>query len=152
MAFPLLYLSREVILKKNIMASGAAIILLFLIISFLLINNENNSKFQNITKNELDKLVSEKQKICVVLYSPDCITCRKLKKEISNSKKEEKKLLLENVYWVDVDISQNAVLLDLYNVEGVPTILCFQENTIIDIISGNLTSDKLLKFIQSETS
>ena len=130
--------------KKALILFIVAIIVVIMCGIFL---HSNKSAIKSISGSELTKIVDTGQNLIVVFYSEDCITCRKLEKDIQNTKSKEIKNLLNDVYWVNVDKPENTDIVEKYDIKGVPTAVHIKNTKIEKTLSGNLNYIKLMDYI-----
>lgn len=133
--------------KKKVLTIFAIIIIITITcLNFL---PDNKRTIKKISSIEMTKIIDESQSLFIIFYSEDCITCRKLKKDVENTKSEKDKKFLANVYWVDVDELNNMDIVKEDNIEGVPTAVFVKNTEIVETLSGNLNYKKLIDFIEN---
>lgn len=134
--------------KKKVLTIFAIIIIITIIcLNFL---PDNKRRIKKISSIEMTKIMDESQSLFIIFYSEDCITCRKLEKDVENTKSKKDKKFLTNVYWIDVDESNNMDIVKEDNIKGVPTAVFVKNNEIVETLSGNLNYKKLIDFIESK--
>ncbi|QBE95943.1 hypothetical protein PMF13cell1_01469 [Blautia producta] len=133
-------------MKKKKVLILSVIIIIVTIICFNLPNNK--LPIRKISSVDMTRVMDKSQSLFIIFYSEDCITCRKLEKDVEDAKSKKDKNLLENVYWMDVDEVNNIDIVNKYNIEGVPTAVFVKKTKIVESFSGNLNYKKLINFIE----
>ena len=115
-------------MKKKKVLILSVIIIIVTIICFNLPNNK--LPIRKISSVDMTRVMDKSQSLFIIFYSEDCITCRKLEKDVEDAKSKKDKNLLENVYWMEVDE------------------VFVKKTKIVESFSGNLNYKKLINFIE----
>ena len=98
----------------------------------------SNSKFsEDISSSDLLTIVD--------FWAEWCGPCKQISpilEEISNEKKDKVKILKLN-------IDENPETAQKYGVQGIPTLMIFQEGKLIDTKVGSLPKSQILEWIES---
>ena len=80
--------------------AGAIVVALVMIMACIFYVSSNNEGYIDINPSDLEEIVDKEAKVYVYFYSENCITCRKIKSNLKELKKENSELI---VYGVNVD-------------------------------------------------
>lgn len=93
-----------------------------IVIACVLYISMNIEGYTDISPYDLEKIVDKEEKVYVYFYSENCVTCRKIKSNLKELKKEESSL---KVYGVNVDEYRDSSFIDEYSGYKVPKVVEF---------------------------
>lgn len=139
-------------MKKGNKLFILAVILLIIIISILIINYLNTPKkgeFKEITYNEIQEKLNNKESFVLVISQSTCSNCATYKPKV--------KIIAEdyglNIFYIDIDLLENKdeVLKELKLSGSTPTTLFIQngeEKSMLNRLEGDLSSKTVIKKLQ----
>ncbi len=106
----------------------------------------NDSAFENLSIEEFNKKVNNKNKLVLVNFSADwCIVCKK-QKPILDEMKVEKKNILEIMY---LDMEKNPLIAEYFEVDGLPVNLLYDKGKIIWSREGIVSKIEMLELLKN---
>lgn len=97
-----------------------------IVIACVLYISTNVEGYTDISPYDLEKIVDKEEKVYVYFYSENCVTCRKIKSNLKELKKEDSSL---KVYGVNVDEYRDSSFIDEYSGYKVPKVVEFVEGS-----------------------
>ena len=123
--------------------AGAIVVALVMIMACIFYVSSNNEGYIDINPSDLEEIVDKEAKVYVYFYSENCITCRKIKSNLKELKKENSELI---VYGVNVDKYKYSSFIDEYSGHKVPKVVEFIEGSKYKELNDN-SIDALREFI-----
>ena len=119
-------------------------------ITFLYKSIIKDEVYIDIAVEDIDNVIEKEKNTYIVVYSEECISCKKLKSDIME--------LIENgdisdefkIYGVNLTSQQDKSneVLDKYQMPGVPFILNYEDEQLYNILVSNITQDSLKNFFE----
>ena len=97
-----------------------------IVIACVLYLSTNVEGYTDISPYDLEKIVDKEEKVYVYFYSENCVTCRKIKSNLKELKKEDSSL---KVYGVNVDEYRDSSFIEEYSGYKVPKVVEFIEGS-----------------------
>ena len=124
--------------------AGAIVIAMVMILACVFYISNNKEGFEDISPYDLESIVDEEEQVYVYFYSENCITCRKIKSNLKELKKENSKL---KVYGVNVDKYKDSDFVDENSGYKVPKIVEFVQGSKYKELEDK-SIDSLREFIE----
>lgn len=106
----------------------------------------NDSAFENLSIEEFNKKVNNKNKLVLVNFSADwCIVCKK-QKPILDEIKIEKKNILEIIY---LNMEKNPLIAEYFEVDGLPVNLLYDKGKIIWSREGIVSKIEITELLKN---
>ncbi|MFQ7000499.1 MAG: thioredoxin family protein [Clostridium sp.] len=117
------------------------------ILTFYMLN-QKDTMYKEINGGEISNIISQNKDIYVELYSDTCVSCRKLKKDMTEVKKDCKERMKFTIYAINLngEADGGEHILKEYNLQGVPAILKFNNGELINILNKNINKDDIRSF------
>ena len=123
--------------------AGAIVVALVMIMACIFYVSSNYEGYIDINPSDLEEIVDKEAKVYVYFYSEKCITCRKIKSNLKELKKENSELI---VYGVNVDKFKYSSFKDENSGLKVPKVVEFIEGSKYKELNDN-SIDALREFI-----
>ena len=106
--------------------AATIVVTIVIVIACVLYLSTNVEGYTDISPYDLEKIVDKEEKVYVYFYSENCVTCRKIKSNLKELKKEDSSL---KVYGVNVDEYRDSSFIDEYSGYKVPKVVEFIEGS-----------------------
>lgn len=138
-------------MKKKIGVFLMFVVILSGIISLIYITKYKNPYIDVKIDNIKDIILKENIEY-IVVYSDKCITCRKLKNDILDIKKNNKSIKNLKIYGLNIGMQNidSKKIVEKFDMKGVPFILKYKEGKLIQILSGNIKQEELIQFFNKQ--
>jgi thioredoxin len=105
--------------------------------------NDKTLSKDSFTKNSLNKILTENQKVIVNFYASWCIPCKRMKPFMDELEKEH-----PNVKMVRIDIDQAKALAAELKVENIPTVMFYEKNSLKEQKNSEMTKSEIENWIR----
>ena len=135
--------------NKNNIIITIAIVILFILIIVLLINNNNTPKgnLEEITYNQIQKKINNKEDFVIVLSQTTCSHCAEYKPKV----KQVAKKYNITIYYLDYDKYEEKTMneiIETFNFDGgTPTTFFYKEGketSVMNRLTGSVSEDKVI--------
>lgn len=106
--------------------------------------NDKTLSKDSFTKNSLNKILTENQKVIVNFYASWCIPCKRMKPFMDELEKEH-----PNVKMVRIDIDQAKALAAELKVENIPTVMFYEKNSLKEQKNSEMTKSEIENWIRN---
>ncbi|WP_333887890.1 thioredoxin family protein [Clostridium sp.] len=132
---------------KKIICMATICVLIIGAFSHIYLSNKR-TLYKDISPIEFNNIINSHKSVYVVFYSVNCISCRKLEKEIEKLKEEGYKIENLTLYGLNVDKYYDKKLMNKYNIDGVPVIIKYKNGIVEDSLSTNIDDTDIIKFLK----
>lgn len=111
-------------MKKKV---GVTVVIVAIIITaFVAYFSNKKEGYIELSPREVEKIVDTQEQVYVYFYSENCVTCRKIKSNLKELKKEENNL---EVYGINVDKYKGNQFVEEYSDYKVPKLIEFVDGS-----------------------
>jgi thiol:disulfide interchange protein len=115
--------------RKNVVAVMMVVMLVVIISIFGEVYKKAEIKqFNYLEKNGLNTKINQLDSFYLILFSPNCITCKRVENNLKESRKP-----IENLWFIDVDNNLPRDIEKIYKKYGVPVVIYYKAGLIEDL-------------------